>query len=393
MIRRATLLGPFSIRALREFLPDDSLTRLPSGAGGAALVNLALARLELGWPTDIITLDAQAPVQGCFVEHGPLRLWIMPRRPARAMRDLFRDERAALHRALDAAQPEVCHAHWTYEYGLAAVEHATSPTVVTVHDHAGHMLRWCGPRFLPLYIMTRRVFRAARHLSAVSPETAAYAQRISGKPVKVIANCISHGDTQRTNRHEISDQPRIAGAWSWARYRNTRRGLRVFAAMRKRYPKASLHLMGMEMHAGGPADRWAQRHGLADGVTFHGVPPWNIALQNLLSSDVVFHPSLEESFSLPVAESLARGVPVVAARQAAGPAWLVEQCGNGILVDGTSEPALTEALVSCIEGGNQGSSPEGIARIRQLCEPRSVLREYNDVYEDAISCHKMMRHE
>ena len=113
--RRVALMGPFSVRALAGFLPEETMRTLPPGAGGAALVNLAVARLQRQWPTDIITLDAAAPSGGIKIEQGPLRLWIMPRRPAKAMRDLFRQERMELHNALRASRADVCHAHWTYE--------------------------------------------------------------------------------------------------------------------------------------------------------------------------------------------------------------------------------------------------------------------------------------
>ena len=384
--RRVALMGPFSVRALAGFLPEETMRTLPPGAGGAALVNLAVARLQRQWPTDIITLDAAAPSGGIKIEQGPLRLWIMPRRPAKAMRDLFRQERMELHNALRASRADVCHAHWTYEYGLAAVTQSICPTVVTVHDHARRMLAWCGPRFFPLYVMSRRVLKSARHLTAVSPGTAAYAGRVAHTSVPVIANCLSPDTTTAPDPAVTppAGRPLFVGAWSWAAYRNTKRGLRVFAAVRHRYPDARLDLMGVDMEANGPAARWAEANGLTDGVRFLGLPPWNETLARLLSADVVFHPSLEESFSLPVAEALARGVPVVAARQAAGPAWLVEQSGNGALVDGTDVDGLTTALIQCIEDRREKDTATGTERLRRLCDANTVLASYDRVYDDAI---------
>ena len=383
--RRILLMGPVSVHSLAGFLPADIQPSLPRGAGGAALVNLILTRLYADLPTDVITLDASVPPDGIFLEHGSLRLWIGPRRARHAMRDLFAQERRTIHGMIQQSAAEVCHAHWTHEYGLAAVTQSRMPTVVTVHDRSLTMLLWTGPRYLPLFWMSRRVLRAATHLTAVSPRTASDARRIARRPVAVVPNCLAHETMSApfVRRIRQTDAPRIAGAWSWANYRNTRRGLKVFADVRKRYPGATLHLMGVDMETNGLAHRWAQAHGIENGVEFLGLPAWTEALAILTQSDLVFHPSLEESFSLPVAEALARGIPVVAARQSSGPAWLVEQSGSGRLVDGRDEKAMTRAVLDSLDAAapeTQGSCAE---RIRKILDPGRVLHEYETIYEHA----------
>lgn len=304
----------------------------------------------------------------------------------RVMRDLFAQERETLHNMMQQSEAEVCHAHWTHEYGLAAVTQSRMPSVVTVHDRNLAMLAWIGPRYLPLYFMSRRVLQAAPYLAAVSPRTSIAAQRVARKPVPVIPNCLAHETMEApiAPRTRHKDAPSIAGAWSWANYRNTRRGLKVFAGIRQRYPGAILRLMGIDMEAAGPGHRWAQKNGLDVGVEFLGLPAWTDALAILGSSDLVFHPSLEESFSLPVAEALARGIPVVAARQSAGPAWLVEQSGGGRLVNGLDEDAMIQAALDSLSAPESKAQRMSAIRIREFLDPKRVLNEYESVYDRAM---------
>ena len=387
---RITLMGPFSVPSLADYLPAQVIRELPPGAGGAALVNLVLARLQRGWPTDVITLDSSAPPEGRRVESGPLRLWVLPRRARHAMRDFFREERAALQRALDEAKPEVCHAHWTFEYGLAAVSQSRHPALVTVHDHAGHMLRWSGPRYLPLYAMSRRVLREARRLTAVSPGVADYASAKSGRPVPVIPNCLSPDAVTSLRVRSIAhpSEPNVVGAWSWSSYRNARRGLKAFAHFRNRHPSATLTLMGVGLEPGGPGEAWARRLHLDGGVSFLGLPSWTETVARLRKASVVFHPALEESFSLPVAEALAAGVPVVAARQASGPAWLVEHAQGGRLADGSCEQALADALEAAFaKKPDQGAAAEASARMLALCHSDTILAAYDRQYDELRKAH------
>lgn len=383
--RRVALLGPFSVKALAPFVPGVAQPGVPPGEGGAALVNLALARISRGLPTDIITLDARLDEPVLQLGAGPVRLWIVRRRPRRAMRDGFRAERAGLLAALRASGADVCHAHWTLEYGLAAVSQDECPRVVTVHDHARRLLDWNGPRFLPHFLITRRVLARAGTLTAVSPYIADYAARVAGAPVPTIANCLYPASPSGTPaaRRADADGPVILAAWSWAEFRNPKRGLAAFARFREAFPAARLLLMGVGLDPGGAAEAWARANGLAAGVAFLGLPPWDDVMRMLTTADVVFHPSLEDSFALPVAEAMLRGIPVVASRQAPGPAWLLRDGASGHLVDGFDPDALAAGLAACIRRDDGPARRAAAEHISRLCDPERILAAYDETYDRA----------
>ena len=91
------------------------------------------------------------------------------RRPGWQMLDFFGQERRALTDAMRQSGCDVIHAHWTYEFGAAAVESGL-PHVVTAHDNPVAVLRFAThPYWLEKPLLAPRVIRKAKYLTAVSP--------------------------------------------------------------------------------------------------------------------------------------------------------------------------------------------------------------------------------
>ena len=137
------LLGEFQPQLFAALFPGQ---QVPELRGGTAVINLVRAHLEQGLPVDVITLDPKADNSYVRLKSDLLNIWIIKRRPSKAVRDGFGQERKLIDAALRESDADICHAHWTYEYGMAAVTQNIKPFVVTVHDHACHILRWQGWR-------------------------------------------------------------------------------------------------------------------------------------------------------------------------------------------------------------------------------------------------------
>ena len=404
------LLGEFQPQLFAELFPGQ---RVPELRGGTAVVNLARAHLEQGLPVDVITLDPQADDACVRLKSDLLNIWIIKRRPSKAVRDGFRQERKLIDAALKESDADICHAHWTYEYGMAAVTQNIKPFVVTVHDHARHILRWQGWRYAGLYLLTQFVLhKASGHLTAVSPYVADYASRVSGKPVPVIPNVLS--SEVREQRSEVRGQrskdggrkfsvpkpqssnlklktsnlipesyPILLTLADWGRLKNIKRALRAFKLLRTKMLDAQYRLIGAGLEHGGPAYQWAVKTGLDKGVWFCGWMPYDQAMSQLGSCDVLFHPSLEESFGYPVAEALAAGIPVVAAKQARGPAWLLSDGQYGLLADGRSENAMAVAFLDALnrtESMQIKRKAVGQEYVRALCDGVAILAKYQAAY-------------
>ena len=132
MTMRAAILAPFHTQAVQEFITASSpgTPAPPRGMGGYCIVSLVKERLKRGLPTDVITLDPTATEPVMRWSGGLFRLWVVRRRIRRALRDGYRQEVRLLQQALRESNPDVCHANWTYEYGLAAVTQKEYPVVL-----------------------------------------------------------------------------------------------------------------------------------------------------------------------------------------------------------------------------------------------------------------------
>lgn len=384
--KRVAILGPFTPQALAGHIPALA-AGCPRGTGGPSLVNLVLARLRAGLPTDVITLDPELDADVRSWDGGLARLWVVRRRARHAVRDAFRVERRVLHRALAESGAGICHANWAYEYGLAAVTQRTTPVVVTLHDHAWRIFRRLGLPYSGLFAISLRVMRRARVLTAVAPHVAGFAERVCGGSVPVIPNVLPDGVE---TRRRLPEAGRVVSALAWVSLKNVRRALDAFRLLRAAVPGAVYRLMGPGLQAGGPAHQWALANGAASGVEFLGSLPLADALDEIASAQVVFHPSLEEAMPGPVAEAMALGVPVVAARQAAGCAWLVEEGASGTLCDGTAAEEMANALGSVLRAPAAAEllADKGRERIRALCRPDVVLKSYAGEYERAERLHR-----
>src|SRR3954464_4395902 len=139
MKRAIGMLGPISVDAFRDHLDRASRDRsVAKGLGGTPVNLLSLQLLRRGWAVTIFTLDPG--VEDELLLEGPgLRICVGPFRRIRA-RDFFKIERRYLLRAIQRERPDILHAHWTYEYALAA-QASGLPHLITAHDAPINVLR------------------------------------------------------------------------------------------------------------------------------------------------------------------------------------------------------------------------------------------------------------
>jgi glycosyltransferase involved in cell wall biosynthesis len=103
-------------------------------------------------------------------------------------------------------------------------------------------------------------------------------------------------------------------------------------------------MIGHGLGPGGPAESWAADRGLADGITFVGPLPHDRVLDSLDTADILVHPSLEESFSLVIAEAQLAGVAVIGGAHSGGVPWTLDYNRAGRLVDVRSTSSLAGAM-------------------------------------------------
>jgi glycosyltransferase involved in cell wall biosynthesis len=180
-------------------------------------------------------------------------------------------------------------------------------------------------------------------------------------------------DTQALSRRGIS-QPYVLFVSHLHRYKNALRLLEAFAAVAREHPRLSLVL------AGEAADRnyWSEiesalaRLGLTEKVKH--VPGCSRAeLKNICRGARAFvQPSLAETFSLPLAEAMAMGLPVAVARSSALP----EVAGEAALYfDPHDSTEMAEAMRRLVSDDNlcAALSEQAIIQAQNFSWERSAL--------------------
>jgi L-malate glycosyltransferase len=380
---KVALTGPIDLRVLQPAL--DSRVSAP-GYAFPMTAHLALQLLEMGHQVHVVTLDPSTEVP-YRLSGTSLEVSVQPMRSRARDRalDAFRSERRLLVGSLRAASPDIVHAHWTYEFAIAA-ERSGLPTLVTVHDWAPAILAQYRDAYRALRLgMQIRAVIGARNLTAISPYIRDLVRARYRKPCLLIPNGLpdDYFDVARPGAHDVvrfgclvtHDDPR----------KNLRTLLEAFALLRR----GSEVPVVLSVAGGGcaPGDRlqtWAGDRGLEMDVEFRGPIPVSDVPSYLAGLDVFVHPAREESFGMTILEAMAVGTPVVGGRRSGAVPWLLEEGRSGVLTDVDSAPQLAAAMASLLDAQARAHGSV-LARARSdSFRMRAVAGQYVDEYHRVL---------
>ena len=362
MPRHISVLGPLATADVSHLLGDRAATRPAGYAGAPILATLVEGLLARGHRVTAITLSAGLPLRDdatVTVTHGALTVFYCPMRPKAwppngrlpgRIVDLYAFERRQLLAAIRQAQPDVVHAHWACEFAWAALRSGL-PHLVTSHESpftvARHYRGWKlgGYRWLRA-MMAWHVLRHARRVSTVSPYLVECIQPLCRVPVDVVPNPVSERLFALTRTVEPRRQRVLMVCNGWSAHKNPEPALRGFASMSQTLPDAELVLLGEDFGPEQSAARWWRSQALPGRVRFVGAVPHATVLDWMTHSDVLLHPSLEESFGAVVAESMAVGLPVLGGSRSGAVPWVVGE--HGCLVDVTRADVIAAALAGLL---------------------------------------------
>lgn len=91
---------------------------------------------------------------------------------------------------------------------------------------------------------------------------------------------------------------------------------------------------------------------IPEGVTFHGSVPHSELMARYAAADALVFPTLSDGFGMVATEAWARGVPVIATRNA-GAADRLRPGENGLLTEVANAAALAETLLWCADNRAQ----------------------------------------
>lgn len=399
------IAGPIATADIADLI-DGDVTRLPHGYAGAPLLaTLIRELLRRGHRVSAFTLSNDLPLKVeslITVQGNNFSLSFCPMR-ARAWRpngwlpgrivDLYRFERQALQNAITQAAPDVIHAHWAYEFALAAL--ATKiPHVVTCHD-SPYVIARLASRSRPTrsayrwlrVLMARRVLREAQCVTAVSPYMRDEVQALARAQIVVVPNPVDDLALSLACVRQTPAAPHLAMVCNgWGVRKNAEPALMAFAELRKQEPAAELHLYGHDFGPSETAELWCAARGIQDGMLFYGAIPHLHLLRSLAKLDLLLHPSLEESFGMVIAESMAMGLPVVAGESSGAVPWVVGR--HGVLCDVHDQKTITRALIQALEPERYARlSREGSASAHSRFSTAKVVDQFYILYTQAVEEH------
>ncbi|MGT2461424.1 glycosyltransferase family 4 protein [Sinomonas atrocyanea] len=393
---RIAILGPCSAAALIDHLDVSSKAEaLDSGddSYGPPVNALVLALLDAGHRVDVIT---HRRGKGALRLHGPrLTFEQVASRSSAARQGLtwFRSERRAMLVALAKCQPEVVNAHWTYEWALTALAYQAN-AIITIHDSPWRVLRanlhpyWL-LRVIMACVVRLRSVRAT--FVAVSPYVAEQWRRkfFWRGLIRVIPNLTQSSNAARKSGERrkpgvLGTEARIIEIANASRLKNVRGLVSAFDLLSIKRPNDKLILVGPGLGPDEETARWSMQFRCADRIEFRGIQSHEEVMTALASSTVHAHASLEESYGMSIAEALAHGVPVVAARGGGGTDWLLRD-GGGLLVDVQNAQEFADAICYVIDATQASDHlrDEALFASRKF-GASSIVDQYVSIYESTV---------
>ena len=389
------LMGPVDNDDIRDLVGCelDCLPRTNQGAGLVA--SIAKEYVAAGHRVTLFTCTSHLRVGDRPVLHrqGQFSIYYIPAR-GRAfgfeqgrwgrMLDFFKIEREGLLFSIEDADPDILHAHWAYEYGMAALN-SGKPYLITCHDDPLAVLRSdFGLYRLGRFFMASSVIKRAEHLSAVSMYLVHALGVYASVPISLVPNPIPEYvfDDYRRDKIGPNNAPAMVMILSdWGKLKNPKPAMRAAKIVRSNFPGAKMHLIGNGFGLGGPAHQFARENGIEDHFVYHGRLTNREAIAILASADVMVHPSLEESFGMTIAESMIVGVPIVAGRDSGAVPLMLKGGAYGTLVDVRDPDQISAAITSvlCDHHKSQMAVDSARAWARSEFHPKSVAMKYESI--------------
>lgn len=386
---RIVIAGPATPSVLLS--DEDSRQEFPAGMGGPPVNDLVRALLDLGH--DVVLVSGSNDIQKPWrLTEGRLQIRLVPfriRARDRAL-DGFRLERKMLTEEIDDANGDIVHAHWTYEFALAAIK-SKSPHIISIHDAPLSILRLMfDPYRIIRTLMAYRVRLHARSLIAVSPYVAYKWKRqmLDPKKIRVIPNLVPPLRRRSENPQESknTDKLTILDVSNATPLKNVKILIDAMRLVNRTHPLVVLNLVGPGLDADGEFARHQRNIGPLNFVNFLGSVSRNEIERHLSRATIFCHPSLEESFGMSALEAMKVGVPIVAARQAGGIRWLTHEGRAGLLFDGRDAEQLSVILTRLLENEDlrNGLIDSAYFVVENEFSTSKIIADLENIYQDAV---------
>lgn len=347
--------GPVEINILSKFLYKNhkKITKKVKGLGGSQVTQLVQEYLGQGYKVSVYTLDRTLKKnETIYLKGKSLNIFVGPFNRGKFMIfDFMIKERAYLKNFILQDNPDIIHAHWTYEYAKASID-SKIPHLITIRDWAPKILKLTPkPYRLMRYILNNNVIKKSQNLVANSPYIAKKIKKIYNFKPMVIPNGISSLYLKSKPKKLNIKLPVIISITNgFGKLKNIKSLIEAQKLLTKNFnQKIKLKLVGQDMEKGGLAHKWVIKKNLNLDIVFLGLLPREKVINELSNSDIMVHPSLEESFGNTLLESMACKVPVIAGNNSGATAWLLNYGKVGKTIDVKKPENIAKAVYEVLK--------------------------------------------
>jgi glycosyltransferase involved in cell wall biosynthesis len=291
-------------------------------------------------------------------------------------------ERKSILSQIASIKPDVVHAHWTYEYALAAQDSGL-PHVITVHDEPWEILQ--GFRnvffFLRLLIAIRVRSRSSENLIFVSK----YIRMCWKKRMFYLGGEVIPNMTRLAiaNSAELKQLNHVIAVGNTDRRKNIRGLLAAWQMALITNPHLRLHLVGPGLGAGDNLSKEFDSKFEYGQVTWHGSIDRRELSKLYSRCKVLVHPSRHESFGLIYLEAFAGNLGVITFEKSGSAEEVVGDAG--LILKDDSSKSLSNAILTL--SSNQTLlnqlTENGRARLERY-SPNLVAQMYISLYERTL---------
>jgi glycosyltransferase involved in cell wall biosynthesis len=274
------------------------------------------------------------------------------------------------------------HAHWTYEFAIAALKIDTN-AIMTAHDAPLTIFRWFKDpyRFLRL-VMAVRVRFLAKNLTCVSPYLSKkwQSEMFWRREISVIPNICPFPAIEGSP--PFSNSARMITVGDSTKRKNVKNLILAMHEIRKVIPSATLDIFGYGLDAESNLALWAKENSIDSGLNWHGFASRNEIQDALDQSDLMIHPSLEESQPMVPLEAMSRGIPIIGGLNAGGVPWTIVPAG--VLVDVKTPREIALRAIEILQSPElrHSMSKKGIELVREKYSPQNVAHLYLNLYDE-----------
>jgi len=292
----------------------------------------------------------------------------------------FKDEIEGMKKVLSSLEFDVMHAHWSYEFALAALS-VDKNALITAHDAPFTILRsFKDPYRFFRFLMAVRVRARTKNLTFVSPYLKArwWTEMLWRKNSMVIPNI---SPFQISNTGEFSEMGRvIASIGDSTDRKNIRTLLLAFKLIRSKIPEATLNLFGNDLSENSEIAKWAKQKNLDFGVIWHGYVERSQLEEELGSTDLMIHPSLEDAQPMVLLEAMSQGIPVIGGKDSGGVAWSLGEAGRLVDVKNPEAIAGEAILILTNQRIREQMGSAGRMLIASKYSPEKIAGSYFEEY-------------